>query len=69
MRPGNGTLPPGNWLPGVLRDTITVDLQGVPIGTYKVAIGMYDPVTFERLQPTGGDANGRLFIGEVEITG
>ncbi len=69
MRPGNGTLPPGNWLPGVLRDTITVDLAGIPLGKYKVAIGMYDPVTFERLQPTGGDEQGRLFIGEVEIKG
>ncbi len=69
MRPGNGTLPPGNWLPGVLRDTITVDLNGVAAGTYQVAIGMYDPVTFERLQPTGGDEQGRLFIGEVKIKG
>ncbi len=69
MRPGNGTLPPGNWLPGVLRDTITVDLNGVAAGTYQVAIGMYDPVTFERLQPTGGDEQGRLFIGEVKIRG
>lgn len=69
MRPGNGTLPPGNWLPGVLRDTITVDLNGVPTGTYQVAIGMYDPITFERLQPTGGDEQGRLFIGEVKIKG
>ncbi len=69
MRPGNGTLPPGNWLPGVLHDTITVDLNGVGAGTYQVAIGMYDPVTFERLQPTGGDEQGRLFIGEVDIKG
>ena len=69
MRPGNGTLPPGNWLPGVLRDTITVDLNGIPPGTYKVDIGMYDPVTFERLQPTHGDEQGRLFIGEVKING
>jgi hypothetical protein len=69
MRPGNGTLPPGNWLPGVLHDTITVDLKGVAAGTYKIAIGMYDPVTFERLQPTGGDEQGRLFIGEVKIKG
>ncbi len=69
MRPGNGTLPPGNWLPGVLRDTITVDLNGIPAGTYKVAIGMYDPVTLERLQPMGGDEQGRLFIDEVKIKG
>ncbi|MEZ4666719.1 MAG: hypothetical protein R3E39_02150 [Anaerolineae bacterium] len=67
-RPGNGALPPGNWLPGVLRDTITVNLQGILPGRYTVAIGMYDPVTFERSQPTGGDADGRLFIGEVTIT-
>ena len=69
MRPGNGTLPPGNWLPGVLRDTITVDLTGVPSGKYQVAIGMYDPVTLERLQPSGGDDQSRLFIGEVDIHG
>ena len=36
---------------------------------YQIAIGMYDPVTLERLQPTGGDEQGRLFIGEVEIKG
>jgi hypothetical protein len=69
MRPGNGMLPPGNWLPGVLRDTITVDLKDVQPGTYQVAIGMYDPVSQERLQPTGGDDQGRLFIGEVQIQG
>jgi hypothetical protein len=69
MRPGNGTLPPGNWLPGVLRDTITVDLKGVPPGKYQVAIGMYDPITQQRLPPSGGDDQNRLFIGEVEIKG
>ncbi len=69
MRPGNGTLPPGNWLPGVLRDTITVDLRGVPPGPYQVAIGMYDSVSLERLHATGGDEQGRLFIGGVEIKG
>src|SRR5262249_13226114 len=41
--PGGGTLPPGDWLPGVLHDTITVDLTAVPSGTYKVAIGLYNP--------------------------
>ncbi len=69
MRPGNGTLPPGNWLPGVLHDTITVDLKGVPPGKYQVAIGMYDPITQQRLPPSGGDDQNRLFIGEVEIKG
>jgi hypothetical protein len=68
MRPGDGTLSPGNWLPGVIRDTIEVDLTDVPPGKYHVAIGMYDPLTNERLRPdAGGDQDGRLFIGEVEI--
>jgi hypothetical protein len=67
MYPGNGTLPPGNWLPGVLRDTVVVDLGETPPGQYRVAIGFYNPYTFERLQPHGGDEQGRFFIGEVEI--
>jgi hypothetical protein len=69
VRPGNGTLPPGNWLPGVLQDTIMVDLSQVPTGTYRVAIGLYQPVTFERLAPSGGDETGRLVIGDVEVDG
>jgi hypothetical protein len=68
-RPGNGTLPPGNWLPGVFEDTFVVDLTELSSGTYRVAIGLYDPITFERLTPSNGDAGGRLFIGEVEIDG
>jgi hypothetical protein len=69
-RPGDGTLPPGNWLPGTIHDTIEVDVSEVESGRYQVAIGLYDPVTFERLAPsTGGDVDNRVFIGEVEING
>jgi hypothetical protein len=73
-RPGNGTLPPGNWLPGAVTDVFQVDLSNVAAGTYRVAVGFYDPQTFERLLPTltadapaGYDAtaDGRLFIGTV----
>jgi hypothetical protein len=49
VRPGRGALPPGNWLPGGFRDTITVDLSGVAPGTYRVFMGMYDPITGERV--------------------
>jgi hypothetical protein len=67
-RPGDGTLPPGNWLPGMIHDTMEVDVSDVPPGSYRVAIGLYNPVTLERLPPdSGGDADNRLFIGEVEI--
>lgn len=69
--PGNGTLPPGNWLPGLMvRDTIMVNLAEVPSGTYRVAIGLYDPYTFERLEPQSVEyevSDGRLFIGEIEV--
>jgi hypothetical protein len=75
-RPANGTLPPGNWLPSMLVDTIVVDLHNIPAGTYAVAIGWYDPQTFERLLPTltpnarAGTRvsdDGRLFIGTITV--
>jgi hypothetical protein len=69
-----GAFPPGNWLPGTISDTIVVDLSQVPAGTYQLAVGFYDPYTFERLTPIAvsdnvriDEANRRLFIGEMEI--
>ena len=53
VRPGQGALPPGNWLPGGFRDTISVNLSAIPEGHYRVVMGLYDPVTQDRLQPTG----------------
>ncbi|MDX2141675.1 MAG: hypothetical protein SF123_26545 [Chloroflexota bacterium] len=76
MRPANGTLPPGNWLPSMLVDAIVVDLHNISAGTYDVAIGWYDPQTFERLLPTLTASarvgtrvsdDGRLFIGTITI--
>lgn len=52
VRPGNNALPAGNWLPGTLHDTIVINLADVPPGNYLPAIGLYDPVTFERLPAT-----------------
>jgi hypothetical protein len=66
-RPGGGTLPPGNWLPGTFRDALVVNLADVPPGQYRAAVGLYDPVTGARLAPAqGGDDSALLFIGEVE---
>lgn len=72
-RPGHNALPPGNWLPGIVSDTITMNLDAVPDGRYRVAFGLYDPVTFERLMPTittgemSTSADGRVFVDTVEI--
>ncbi|MBZ0278579.1 MAG: hypothetical protein K8I60_20695, partial [Anaerolineae bacterium] len=67
-RPGGGTLPPGNWLPGGFHDDFVVNLADTPPGRYRVVMGMYDPITNERSAPTGGDNDQRLGIGEVEIS-
>ncbi len=63
--------PPGNWLPGPHPDSVVVDLNDVPPGTYKLAIGFYNPYTGERLMPESDvyeiSADGRLFLEEIEI--
>ncbi len=67
VRPGLGALPPGNWIPGLFRETIRIDIVNVSAGQYRLMVGLYDPVTFENLMPTAGDAFGRLLIGEIEV--
>ena len=69
VRPGQGALPPGNWLPGGFRDTIRVNLSAVPKGQYRVVMGLYDPITQDRLQPTGAnvDQDRRVLLGEIEV--
>lgn len=65
-RPGAGGLPPGNWLPGSLSDTIMLDVTGLSPGGYTLVAGLYDPVTLARLPAQGGDDVGRVFIGPVQ---
>ncbi len=66
-RSGGGALVTGNWLPGTFQDDIVVNLAGVPRGRYRVAVGLYDPVTGTRLTPSaGGDDNATVLIGEAE---
>ena len=69
VRPGRGALPPGNWLPGEFRDTISVDLSETPAGTYRVMMGLYDPLTLERLDVigAGADVDHRLRLGRIEV--
>ncbi len=65
-----GSLPPANWLPGYRSDTVTLPLEGVPPGTYSLAIGIYDPNTNERytvVDQRTGESSDRLFLGEVTI--
>ncbi len=67
VRPGGNTLPPGNWLRGPLSDTIMVDLSQAPPGQYRLALGLYDPLSQARLASSGGDTAQGLIVGTVEI--
>ena len=56
--PGGGAYPTTGWLPGeYLADRHTVTLApDAPAGTYRLAVGLYDPETGERLKmPDGAD--------------
>jgi hypothetical protein len=68
-RLGHGVLPPANWLPGPLDETLTLSLADVPPGTYTLALGVYDPVTGDRypvLDAPDGAPSDRLVLGEIE---
>jgi hypothetical protein len=67
----SGSMPVGNWLPGTIKDTIPLNIDDVPPGTYSLAIGFYNPQTGERLVPTSDryevSPDGRLWLGDVTI--
>lgn len=70
-RPGGGSLPPANFLTGTtVRDSYRLTLpEGLASGTYSIMIGLYDPLTNERLtaEGEGVDADNRLSIGQIEV--
>jgi hypothetical protein len=66
-----GALPAGSLPPGKTRDRVHIPLDGVPSGTYRVYIGLYDAGTLERAPASGEavDDARRIFIGQVAIEG
>jgi hypothetical protein len=65
--PRRWTYPTSFWGPGeVVDDPIPISLADVPPGTYGLAVGVYDPVTMERLPVIAGDGrllpDGRLVL-------
>ena len=54
-QPRGGAYPTSWWAAGeVVRETVTLPLEGVPQGTYRLAVGLYDR-TVTRLQVVGAD--------------
>ena len=57
--PRRQTYPTTLWWSGeIVDDVIPISLEETPAGTYGVAVGVYDPVTMERLPVT--DESGQL---------
>lgn len=71
QRPGGGALPPGAWLPGVLSDRVVLDLSELAPGTYALAVGLYSPLTFQRLEPAVSAPyrvdESRVIVGEIVV--
>ena len=70
--PGGGAYPTTGWLAGeYLADRHTVTLApDAPAGTYRLAVGLYDPVTGERLKTLGwrrSSGAGHAVGGEVRL--
>jgi hypothetical protein len=70
--PRNWTYPTSNWWPGeVVADPVSIPLAGVPAGRYRLGVGVYDPVTGERLTLVDGQGteieDGRLTLEETVV--
>jgi hypothetical protein len=66
-QPRGGSYPTRLWLPGeVVDDTVRLSLSDVPAGTYRLAVGLYNGATGDRLMVTQADAlllaDGRLVL-------
>ena len=65
--PRNWTYPTSWWDTGeIISETITLSLEDIPEGTYRLATGWYDPETLDRLPITGGQ-NGNIDDGRVTL--
>jgi hypothetical protein len=69
-RPHREAYPTIYWGPGeMVDDRIPVSLQGVPAGSYGIAIGVYNPLTGERLRVVRSDGivveDGRYILNET----
>jgi hypothetical protein len=73
--PRQGRYPTSGWLPGeVISDTLRLSLSDVASGDYRLAVGLYDVTTGDRLTVTGPDGvvlpDQRLILpDEIEVSG
>ena len=70
--PVHGTYPTTLWVPGeVVLDSYQIPVDAdAPPGRYAIEVGMYDPVTIQRLpvhNPSGGTGD-RVLLGDIVVT-
>jgi len=66
--PLNGAYPTGLWATGdIIKDEVSVPLDGVAPGRYQVVVGLYNLATSQRL-PAAGFADGAVALPPVEVT-
>jgi hypothetical protein len=68
--PRGGLFRTSFWWPGdLVADTIKISLDGVPAGTYRLALGLYDLATMQRLPVVDGRdqpaPDGRLVLDDI----
>jgi hypothetical protein len=63
--PHNNAYPTSRWLNGeVVTDTIAISLADVPIGSYRIALGLYLPPS-DRLPVSGQKDVDRVILAEA----
>lgn len=67
--PRNNAYPTSRWVTGeIVTETLTISLSGIRPGSYRLAIGLYDPLTSDRLPVKGSQevdaANQRVILPE-----
>ena len=65
--PRDWTYPTSWWAAGeIVSETVTLDLNSLPNGTYHLAVGWYDAKTGERLNANGHTMpDGRISLTET----
>jgi hypothetical protein len=71
-QPCRNTCPTSSWQAGeFLRDEYELQLVDLAPGVYTLQVGMYDPLTIQRVAVINADGqpiDDRLLLSEVEIT-
>jgi hypothetical protein len=68
--PHRGAYPTTFWWPGeVVEDRISISLKDIPQGSYGIAVGVYEPMTSERLNLVNNQGeiieDGRFILGDT----